>query len=81
MPPIFCGVWVWAARGVRKMSFILQYAKPAPAEPEYPVPVRYDSQKQLLVFEDGTPVCENKELIRVMGTTTSTAGSKTHFDD
>ena len=63
------------------MSFILQFARPAPPEPEYPVPVRYDADKQLLVFEDGTPVCENKELIRVMGTTTSTAGSKTHFDD
>jgi putative ATP-grasp target RiPP len=63
------------------MSFILQFARPAPPEPEYTVPVHYDADKQLLVFEDGTPVCENKELIRVMGTTTSTAGSKTHFDD
>lgn len=63
------------------MSFVLQYAKPAPADPEYAVPVRFDREKQLMVFEDGTPVCENHELIRAMGTTTSTAGSKTHFDD
>ena len=63
------------------MSLMLQYAKPAPPEPKYPVPVHFDKEKQLLVFEDGTPVCENKELLRVMGTTTSTAGSKTHFDD
>lgn len=63
------------------MSFVLQYAKPAPADPEYPVPVRFDREKQLMVFEDGTPVCGDVELVRAMGTTTSTAGSKTHFDD
>jgi len=62
-------------------SFILQFARPAPPEPEYPVPVKFDPEKQLLVFEDGSPVCEDKDLLRVMGTTTSTAGSKTHFDD
>lgn len=59
----------------------LQFARPAPPDPTYPVPVRFDREKQILVFEDGTPVCENKDLIRKMGTTTSTAGSKTHFDD
>lgn len=63
------------------MSFALQFARPAPAEPEYPVPVVFDKTKQVLVFEDGTPVCDDKDLIRTMGTTTSTAGSKTHFDD
>lgn len=63
------------------MSFALQFARPAPPDPEYNVPVKYDREKQVLVFEDGTPVCEDQALVRAMGTTTSTAGSKTHFDD
>ena len=61
---------------------ILQFAKPAPPEPEYTEPVRYDTEKQMLVFvKDGSPVCQDVDTLRRMGTTTSTAGSKTHFDD
>lgn len=61
---------------------ILQYAKPAPPEPEYPEPVRYDTEQQLLVYvSTGEPVIRDVATVRQMGTTTSTAGSKTHFDD
>jgi putative ATP-grasp target RiPP len=64
------------------MSLVLQYAIPAPPDPVYKEPVRYDKEKQLLVYvKDGTPVCKDRETIKAMGTTTSTAGSKTHFDD
>lgn len=61
---------------------ILQFAKPAPPEPEYTKPVHFDPDQQVLVFtETGKPVCEDVATLREMGTTTSTAGSKTHFDD
>jgi putative ATP-grasp target RiPP len=64
------------------MSFILQYARPAPPEPVYKRAVHFDPDRQLLVFtETGDPVCEDVATLREMGTTTSTAGSKTHFDD
>lgn len=64
------------------MSLALQFAKPAPPDPEYKEAVRYDEEKQLTVYvKDGSPVCLDVDTVRKMGTTTSTAGSKTHFDD
>jgi len=61
--------------------FALQYAVPAPPDPEFSVPAKYDAEKQMNILPDGTPACENQEWLMKSGTTTSTAGSKTHFDD
>lgn len=63
------------------MSFALQFAIPAPPDPEFSVPATYDPEKQMNVLPDGSPACENAEWLAKSGTTTSTAGSKTHFDD
>ena len=63
------------------MSLALQFARPAPEDHEFSIPIRYDSELQMNVLPDGTPACQNVEWLRHSGTTTSTAGSKTHFDD
>ncbi|MFJ1967767.1 putative ATP-grasp-modified RiPP [Streptomyces sp. NPDC087903] len=60
--------------------FTLNYARPA-AEFEAVVPYVYDSGLQLNVLFDGRVAACDKALLRELGTTTSTAGSKTHFDD
>ena len=59
--------------------FALQFARPAPPDPD--TPYTYDAVKQLNTFADGIPAVRNSELLLTLGTTTSTAGSKTHFDD
>ena len=59
--------------------FALRYARPAVKDPA--VPYAYDPDRQLNVLPDGTPAAEDREVLRTLGTTTSTAGSKTHFDD
>lgn len=59
--------------------FILGYARQAAGEPD--VPYVYDPERQVNVLADGTPAAENHDVLRAVGTTTSTAGSKTHFDD
>lgn len=59
--------------------FALRYARPAAPAPG--VPYVYDPDLQLNVLPDGTPAAEDHEVLRALGTTTSTAGSKTHFDD
>ena len=41
----------------------------------------YDSGLQLNVLRDGRIAARDHALLRELGTTTSTAGSKTHFDD
>ena len=56
--------------------FALNYARPA-AELEITAVYVYDSGLQLNVLRDG----RDHALLRELGTTTSTAGSKTHFDD
>lgn len=63
------------------MTFALQYAKPAEPDPVFSAPATYDPELQINVLPDGTPACKNEEWVRKSGTTTSTAGSKTHFDD
>ncbi|CAM5369073.1 putative ATP-grasp-modified RiPP [Streptomyces sp. WAC 01325] len=60
--------------------FALNYARPA-AELEVTTPYVYDSGMQLNVLRDGRIAARDHALMRELGTTTSTAGSKTHFDD
>lgn len=62
-------------------SFLDQFARPAPPEPTGLVPITYDPVLQMNVLPDGTPACKNLDWLAASGTTTSTAGSKTHFDD
>ncbi|MER7488729.1 putative ATP-grasp-modified RiPP [Streptomyces sp. NPDC126497] len=59
--------------------FALRHARPAAPDPD--VPYTYDPELQLNVLPDGTPAAEDHEVLRALGTTTSTAGTKTHFDD
>ena len=60
--------------------FALNYARPA-MELEATTPYVYDSGLQLNVLLDGRVAACDHALLRELGTTTSTAGSKTHFDD
>ncbi|GGX96283.1 MULTISPECIES: putative ATP-grasp-modified RiPP [Streptomyces] len=60
--------------------FALNYARPA-VETEAVTPYVYDSGLQLNVLFDGRIAASDQALLRELGTTTSTAGSKTHFDD
>jgi len=60
--------------------FVLNYARPA-AERETATPYVYDAGLQLNVLLDGRIAAFDHALLRELGTTTSTAGSKTHFDD
>lgn len=64
------------------MSLALQYARPVEAEPDISELMVYDPELQMNVFKkDGTLVIDDPETLIKFGTTTSTAGSKTHFDD
>ncbi|WP_329223228.1 putative ATP-grasp-modified RiPP [Streptomyces sp. NBC_01485] len=60
--------------------FTLNYARPA-AELEFAIPYAYDPGLQLNVLFDGRIAARDHALLRELATTTSTAGSKTHFDD
>ncbi|MET8217503.1 putative ATP-grasp-modified RiPP [Streptomyces hirsutus] len=60
--------------------FALNYARPA-RELVVNTPYVYDSGLQLNVLADGRVAACDHALLREVGTTTSTAGSKTHFDD
>ncbi|MFJ5262312.1 putative ATP-grasp-modified RiPP [Streptomyces sp. NPDC088387] len=60
--------------------FTLNYARPA-AKLDVTTPYAYDSGLQLNVTRDGRIAASDLALLRELGTTTSTAGSKTHFDD
>ncbi|MGW7055459.1 putative ATP-grasp-modified RiPP [Streptomyces sp. NPDC054887] len=60
--------------------FVLNYAEPSPA-PDVPVPYGYSSALQLNLLPDGRPAIDDRALLLTVGTTTSTAGSQTHFDD
>jgi putative ATP-grasp target RiPP len=60
--------------------FALNYARPA-TELDASTPYAYDSGLQLNVLHDGRIAARDHGLMRELGTTTSTAGSKTHFDD
>ncbi|MFK0115462.1 putative ATP-grasp-modified RiPP [Streptomyces sp. NPDC090994] len=60
--------------------FALDYARPV-GELEFAAPYVYDAGLQLNVLRDGRVAAGDHALLRELGTTTSTAGSKTHFDD
>ncbi|MEU6540909.1 putative ATP-grasp-modified RiPP [Streptomyces sp. NPDC047000] len=60
--------------------FALNYARPA-AQLDATTPYSYDSGLQLNVLPDGRFAATDHATLRAWGTTTSTAGSKTHFDD
>ncbi|MET7847786.1 putative ATP-grasp-modified RiPP [Streptomyces avermitilis] len=60
--------------------FALNYARPA-EQLEVSAPYSYDSGLQLNVLRDGRLAAHDYALLRELGSTTSTAGSKTHFDD
>ncbi|MET7910104.1 putative ATP-grasp-modified RiPP [Streptomyces avermitilis] len=60
--------------------FTLNYAQPR-GLPAALTPYRFDAVRQLNVLPDGRPAVSDRVLLRAAGTTTSTAGSQTHFDD
>ncbi|WP_432093395.1 putative ATP-grasp-modified RiPP [Streptomyces sp. bgisy100] len=53
------------------------------SQPSSPVTMHYsyDHSLQLNVLPDGRPAISDKVMLAAAGTTTSTAGSATHFDD
>ncbi|MDF3287865.1 MULTISPECIES: putative ATP-grasp-modified RiPP [Streptomyces] len=59
--------------------FALTYARRPIPEPE--TSFAYDPEQQLNVLADGTPAVRRPKVLLEAGSTTSTAGSKTHFDD
>lgn len=60
--------------------FTLTYAFPQ-GLPNAVTPYRFDPARQLNVLPDGRPAVSDPELLLAAGTTASTAGSATHFDD
>ncbi|MFE7773657.1 putative ATP-grasp-modified RiPP [Streptomyces sp. NPDC057445] len=60
--------------------FVLNYVLPAES-PAVTVTYTYDPALQLNVLPDGRPAVGDRAVLLATGTTTSTAGSKTHFDD
>lgn len=53
-----------------------------PAEPAAAIAAyAYDADLQLNVLADGRPAIMDRGLLALAGTTTSKAGSATHFDD
>lgn len=63
--------------------FMLQFHRPEEATfvDEDHMPYTYDAERQLNVLADGSVASADGPLMLKLGTTTSTAGSKTHFDD
>ncbi|EFL26064.1 MULTISPECIES: putative ATP-grasp-modified RiPP [Streptomyces] len=60
--------------------FALNHAVPADQSPAV-IPYSYNAALQLNVLPDGRPAISDRGVLLECGTTTSTAGSKTHFDD
>ncbi|MET7764475.1 putative ATP-grasp-modified RiPP [Streptomyces sp. NPDC005336] len=60
--------------------FVLNHAIPVEESP-VSVPYTYNAALQLNVLSDGRPAIADRAVLLATGTTTSTAGSKTHFDD
>lgn len=60
--------------------FTLNYAFPSGLTTMV-TPYRFDASRQLNVLPDGRPAVMDRDLLLAAGTTTSTAGSQTHFDD
>lgn len=65
------------------MSFTLGFARTLAVTEAVPT-FAYDANQQLSVLSDGTPAVaasSASNVVALYNTTTSTAGSKTHFDD
>ncbi|MFJ7071438.1 putative ATP-grasp-modified RiPP [Streptomyces sp. R11] len=60
--------------------FTLKYAFPKGISLAV-TPYQFDPARQLNVLPDGRPAVSDPDLLLAVGTTTSTAGSATHFDD
>jgi putative ATP-grasp target RiPP len=60
--------------------FTLNYALPTGHPAALPL-YQFDVSLQLNVLPDGRPAVSDRALLMAAGTTTSTAGSQTHFDD
>ncbi|MEU6544771.1 putative ATP-grasp-modified RiPP [Streptomyces sp. NPDC046859] len=60
--------------------FTLNYALPRGAD-QTVTPYHFDPARQLNMLPDGRPAVSDPDLLLAAGTTTSTAGSATHFDD
>ncbi|MFC8781583.1 putative ATP-grasp-modified RiPP [Streptomyces nigra] len=60
--------------------FTLNYAFPRGAT-QAVTPYTFDPARQLNMLPDGRPAVSDPDLLLAAGTTTSTAGSATHFDD
>jgi putative ATP-grasp target RiPP len=60
--------------------FTLNYTLPT-ALSHAVTPYHFDPARQLNVLPDGRPAVSDPDLLLAVGTTTSTAGSATHFDD
>jgi putative ATP-grasp target RiPP len=67
-------------RRCRVRPFTLNYAFPR-SLPAAVTPYRFDESLQVNVLPDGRPAVSDPDLLLTVGTTASTAGSKTHFDD
>ncbi|MFI9103292.1 putative ATP-grasp-modified RiPP [Streptomyces fildesensis] len=61
-------------------AFALFHARPATPD-TFTAHYTYDGARQLNVLPDGRPVISDPVMLLATGSTTSTAGSKTHFDD
>ncbi|GAA2514413.1 putative ATP-grasp-modified RiPP [Streptomyces gobitricini] len=61
--------------------FACGYARPQKASEDATALYVYDPALQLNVLPDGRPAISDRAVLLATGTTTSTAGSQTHFDD
>ncbi|MFF9867253.1 putative ATP-grasp-modified RiPP [Streptomyces sp. NPDC093595] len=61
--------------------FAYTYARPQETADDVTEPYTYDPARQLNVLPDGRPAIADLALLAAAGTTTSKAGSQTHFDD
>ncbi|GHH11087.1 putative ATP-grasp-modified RiPP [Streptomyces lanatus] len=60
--------------------FTLKYALPRGISAAV-TPYHFDPARQLNMLPNGRPAVSDPDLLLAVGTTTSTAGSATHFDD
>ncbi|MCL8009794.1 putative ATP-grasp-modified RiPP [Streptomyces sp. AS02] len=60
--------------------FTLNYTSPRGLA-DAVTPYHFDPARQLNVLPDGRLAVSDPDLLLAVGTTTSTAGSATHFDD
>ncbi|QWA26095.1 putative ATP-grasp-modified RiPP [Streptomyces sp. JCM17656] len=69
-----------ATRRFKVQPFTLKYAFPKGLAHAV-TPYHFDPARQLNMLPDGRPAVSDPDLLLAVGTTTSTAGSATHFDD